>query len=403
MLRILILASLLLGSAVVSAAPSKPVSITCVGDSITVTQGPHNTYPAQLGRILGPNYVVNNQGDSGHTMLKNGLCGASPSGSWRRPCLEVSSTGACTGNCTYWDSNQFLNTTASGSDIITIMLGTNDAKYCNWNGPANGLPSGAGTQFAADYVSMIKLFKALPSKPKVYVVLPPPAISQCAATHYKPNGTICLAYNMSYKAINEIFPVLQRQIAIDGGADGVIDVWTALNGTNISEHATVDGIHPYPPALGVVAQTIADTITANDRHTIDTQAVWPKTPEEIPADECAIFEDDYIYQTAPVTTPRAVTPLDTKYSLLLNQTCTAALSHVPVSDDLPYTHSFGPSYPRTRKLSHCDCTPCPRLPHPYTHLTPTHSLQLPPTPASLHPTPPRTSPRCCLRRMRPTS
>ena len=66
---------------------------------------------------------------------------------------------------------------------------------------------------------------------------------------------------MSYKAINKIYPVLQRQIAHNGGADGVIDVWTALNGTSISPHATVDGIHPYPPALGVIAQTIADAIS----------------------------------------------------------------------------------------------------------------------------------------------
>lgn len=53
---------------------------------------------------------------------------------------------------------------------------------------------------------------------------------------------------------------LQRKIAAVAGADGVIDVWTALNGTNISTHATMDGIHPYPPALGVIAHTIAKAI-----------------------------------------------------------------------------------------------------------------------------------------------
>lgn len=52
-------------------------------------------------------------------------------------------------------------------------------RYCNWHSPINGVPSGVGTQFAADYVKMVKLFKALPSKPKVFVVLPPPGISQC--------------------------------------------------------------------------------------------------------------------------------------------------------------------------------------------------------------------------------
>ena len=135
----------------------------------------------------GSGYEVSNQGDSGHTMLINGACGATPGGSWRRPCLPMppSNVSICSGNCSYWGSQQFLNTTdpSSAPDIITIMLGTNDAKYCNWNGPINGEPRGAGTQFASDYVKMVQLFKALPSKPKVFVVLPPPGISQCQASN----------------------------------------------------------------------------------------------------------------------------------------------------------------------------------------------------------------------------
>jgi lysophospholipase L1-like esterase len=189
--------------------------------------------------------------------------------------MPPSNVSICSGNCSYWGSDQFTNTTdpTSAPDIITIMLGTNDAKYCNWFGPVNGEPRGAGTQFAADYVKMVKLFKALPSKPKVYVVLPPPGISQCAATGPAGNASVCLAYNMSFTAINEIFPVLQRQIAKDGGADGVIDVWSALNGTSCTTGpqagqvppcpSTVDGIHPYPNSLAVIAETIATTITAS--------------------------------------------------------------------------------------------------------------------------------------------
>lgn len=48
---------------------------------------------------------------------------------------------------------------------------------------------------------------------------------------------------------------------------------------------------------------------------------------------CATFVDDYVYQTAPAApSPRdaAPSPLETKYSALLNKTCAAALSHVPV-------------------------------------------------------------------------
>jgi lysophospholipase L1-like esterase len=172
-----------------------------------------------------------------------------------------------------------MNTTTGTYDIITIMLGTNDAKYCNWYGPVNGKPQGAGTQFKEDYIKMIKLFKALPTHPKVFVVLPPPGISQCTLTGPAGNGSICLAYNMSFHAINEIFPVLQREIAKEGGADGVIDTWSALNGTSCTKQGpgmpkggrplcphTIDGIHPYPDALAVIAQTIAKTITAEEGH-----------------------------------------------------------------------------------------------------------------------------------------
>lgn len=233
--------------------------VACVGDSITAGH-----YPQFLQDILGEDFVVYNNAVSGHTMLVNGMCGSGPSCTYRSPCSKCDITKTpvpqCSGNCTYWDTAKFQNTTASDPDIITIMLGTNDAKGCNWDGPVNGVPAGAGTQFAVDYRRMIKIFKALPSQPKVYVVLPPPAISLCPDSGIAGDVDHCLSYNMSFHAINEIFPVLQRQIANDAGADGVIDVWTAMNGTNVSTHITADGIHPYDPGHQIIAQTIADVI-----------------------------------------------------------------------------------------------------------------------------------------------
>ena len=254
----------------------KPISVHTVGDSITVADG-DDCYPNQLQALLGAGYNVTNQGVSGHTMLNSGLCAATPAGSWRRPCLDIADAKPCSGNCSYWATPQYQAVLGADPDIITIMLGTNDAKGCNWFGPPNGSPAGAGTQFAADYTRMIKTFKALPSHPKVYVVLPPPGISQCTLTGPMGNASICLAYNMSFHAINEVFPVLQRQIAKDAGADGVIDVWSALNGTACTKQPagaplqparggpcphTADGIHPYSDAMATVAQTIAKGIGA---------------------------------------------------------------------------------------------------------------------------------------------
>ena len=42
-----------------AAAAAKPVSISCVGDSITVADG-NLSYPLQLGRLLGAGYNVTN-------------------------------------------------------------------------------------------------------------------------------------------------------------------------------------------------------------------------------------------------------------------------------------------------------------------------------------------------------
>jgi len=258
--------------ALAAGAAAAPIKVSCVGDSITA-EGGDMTYSLQLGRLLGPAYAVSNRGKSGHTMLSTGLCGAGPGGSWRHPCLPNKDIPQCSGDCSYWGTDMMNATIADQPDIVTIMLGTNDAKGCNWFGDPNGSPSGAGTQFKADYLRMIKLFQALPSKPKVFVALPPPGISQCHATGPAGNASVILAYNMSFQAINEVYPVLQREIAKEAGVS-VIDVWGALNGTECAactpdtcagEFAppcphTADGIHPYPDSLGDMAKAIAAAI-----------------------------------------------------------------------------------------------------------------------------------------------
>lgn len=59
---------------------------------------------------------VSNFGNSGKTMLKKGLCFASG------------------GDCSYWNQPTWPAVLASEPDIVTIMLGTNDAKEFNWFG-----------------------------------------------------------------------------------------------------------------------------------------------------------------------------------------------------------------------------------------------------------------------------
>ena len=109
-----------------------PVRVACVGDSIT-----EDSYPAKLQEVLGSGWNVLNFGAGGRTMLRK----ADP-----------------------FDHHPALS---SSPDIVIIALGTNDSKTPIWSGHKN--------EFIGDYVAMIKEFQTLPSHPKVYACLPPPA------------------------------------------------------------------------------------------------------------------------------------------------------------------------------------------------------------------------------------
>jgi hypothetical protein len=55
---------------------SSPVKVACIGNSITfgfgIADRPRDSYPAQLGRMLGDQWIVRNFGVGGRTMLKEG-------------------------------------------------------------------------------------------------------------------------------------------------------------------------------------------------------------------------------------------------------------------------------------------------------------------------------------------
>ena len=86
------------------------VRVTCIGDSITEGGVCHNgSYVDLLRSMLGSGYSVLNAGMSGHTQLKKGLCSGG-------------------GTCSYWDSLAWQSALETKADIVTILLGTNDAK-----------------------------------------------------------------------------------------------------------------------------------------------------------------------------------------------------------------------------------------------------------------------------------
>eukprot|EP00658_Telonema_sp_P-2_P077517 TRINITY_DN702_c0_g1_i3.p1 TRINITY_DN702_c0_g1~~TRINITY_DN702_c0_g1_i3.p1 ORF type:complete len:307 (+),score=61.87 TRINITY_DN702_c0_g1_i3:209-1129(+) len=202
------------------------IKIGMIGDSITAgvhSSGGNHTYPAQMQLMLdaqyGPGkYSVTNLGACGSTMLKKG-----DSPFWKRP--------------------QFAALNAGKWDIITIMLGTNDAKDPGSHGPNNWQhdcggaehPTVEGCSFAQDYASMIALVNTLgttPAGPKVYVMTPPPLMA-------------LNAYGMNQTVINSVFPKLVPLIAQSSpGVHGPIDVFGAMGG--VSNWETM-----YPPSCAI--------------------------------------------------------------------------------------------------------------------------------------------------------
>ncbi len=185
--------------------------VACVGDSITYGSGIANrtvdSYPAQLQRLLRQydlSWEVQNFGVSGATLLSKG-------------------------DLPYVRQVAFANAQACHPDVVIIKLGTNDSKPQNWQ---------YKTSFVSDYENLIDSFRALPSKPQVWICKPVPAFY--------------VNFGIRPEVIHdEILPLIE-QIAREKNVP-VIDLYAALQ-----DHASLfpDGIHPNAEGAGLMAQAI---------------------------------------------------------------------------------------------------------------------------------------------------
>lgn len=170
------------------AAAADPAHVTCVGDSITYGSGTTtpstDSYPAQLQKLLGAGYAVQNDGRSGATMLVGGD-------------LPYTTTTEYTAATTF---------AAAGGDVV-IQLGTNDTKPQNWTKKA---------QFAADCESLVAHYQAAAGKPRVWVNLPPPVF----------DPSCCGIASATMR--DEVVPLLKQCAAAKGAS--TIDVFGALSG-----------------------------------------------------------------------------------------------------------------------------------------------------------------------------
>lgn len=188
-----------------------PIKVAFVGNSIT--QGPGRehpeSFPLQVGRLLGESYEVKNFGIGGRTLLKKG-------------------------DFPYWNEPQFEEVKAYRPDVVLIKLGTNDSKPQNW---------AHKDEFVQDYLDLIAEFRDhMPKDGKVYVMLPVPVTRE----NFGINPQI-----MNSEQRLMLFEIIQKS-----GAE-VIDLFTPLQD---KPELFPDGVHPTAEGLTIMARVISRRI-----------------------------------------------------------------------------------------------------------------------------------------------
>ena len=195
-----------------SSAPAKSDKrvIAMVGDSITFDGGDSNEWAwiHRLRKELGDKYDVRNYGVNGATALKQS----------DKP---------------YWQQKAYTDAMTSQPDVVFIMLGTNDSKDHNWKGAET---------YKADYYELVDGFQSLPSKPKVYIGLNPPAFSR----EWSINGEVIE---------NEIHPAV-KDISYQTSTE-IVDYYSLLKD---KKEMFPDGIHPNYDGGNLMVNKTAEVI-----------------------------------------------------------------------------------------------------------------------------------------------
>ena len=202
---------------------STPVKVACIGNSITFGSGisdrPRDSYPAQLGRMLGDQWVVRNFGIGGRTMLKKG-------------------------DFPYWKEDAWAEAKAFLPDVVIIKLGSNDTKSQNWRYSAD---------FLSDSRTMVRELKNLSSHPVIYLCKPVPAYTG----RWGINDSIIQ---------NGIIPAIERLAKEEKLL--VIDLYSALAGRG---NLFPDQIHPNSEGAGLMAECIAKKLTGRAFTVVNAQ------------------------------------------------------------------------------------------------------------------------------------
>ena len=180
------------------------IRVACIGDSITEL----TNYPSDLQNMLGDSYIVRSFGVSGSTVL-----------------IDTYTP--------YFYQIAFTLTKKFLPDMVIVMLGTNDARTDNFKSIDN---------FVTDYMKLISRIQTIESKPRIFLVKPPPIFDNV----------------LELKSVNLLEGVIPRieQVTDELGLS-IIDVYSALE--NHPEYFQ-DGVHPNNEGAKIIAEEVYKTI-----------------------------------------------------------------------------------------------------------------------------------------------
>ena len=208
------------------------IRVACVGDSITAGAGTTsgNSYPQQLGKMLGDKWEVRNFGVSGATLLN-------------------------AGDKPYQKTGPFKQAVDYKADVIIIMLGTNDTKAQNWK---------SIDAFPADYKDLVVKLTAPDTKPHFFIARPCVVLGKGG-------------FGIVEASILKEIPMLDA-IAKDVGGE-IVDIHAATEAALKTKPGLIpDNVHPNSDGAAVLASTFYKSLTGKE-YTGPTTVLPPPPPK----------------------------------------------------------------------------------------------------------------------------
>ena len=200
--------------------------VACVGDSITygmsVINWFENTYPAQLGEMLGDDYHVQNFGFSAKTAQENN---------------EES----------YRATKLYEKSKAYQTDIVILMLGSNDSKPYNF--------TGGKADFKKAMKELIEIYQGLESSPEIILA----TVNSGFYVHGASEGDYMYDINgTNINVINEAIVELASEYNLT-----LVDTYAITK--DHPEWYKLDGIHPDKNGQTAMAEAFAEAVISLEK------------------------------------------------------------------------------------------------------------------------------------------